>query len=195
LPKKYKDYLDEKEEAFGKYHGALRNFSLLKDYESEIYNIFVKNNQFRSELGGEKFALNELYSIVNELAEKRDALGKFHEEGFMSDEFYQAVLADINADIEICNLLGEIAEGNYSSAKMEEKILEIAEKYKHADLMSLYNESQEENIIPKQREWDDLYSEAVDLSAKAFVYYDSERLAADPLSMILSQFSKDHPKN
>jgi hypothetical protein len=195
LPKKYKEYLALKKDVFDKYYSSLRKFKSLKEYEGGITDILVKSDQFSQAMNTKGVTFDELYTKVKDLGDTRDNLKKFFDNGFMTSDYYNAVLADINAKIDLYNLLSDATKNNYSASEVDKKMGEIAAKYKHADIMALYYDSYDKNVVPKQNEWSNLYNQANDLTFGALDYYDNNKLAYDPLSVIFSKFDKSYPKN
>jgi hypothetical protein len=195
LPKKYNEYLALKKDVFDKYYSSLRKFKSLKEYEGGITDILVKSDQFSQAMNTKGVTFDELYTKVKDLGDTRDNLKKFFDNGFMTSDYYNAVLADINAKIDLYNLLSDATKNNYSASEVDKKMGEIAAKYKHADTMTLYYDSYDNNVVPKQNEWSDLYNQANDLTLGALDYYDTNKLAYDPLSVIISKFDKSYPKN
>lgn len=195
LPKKYKEYLALKKNVFDKYYSSSRKFRSLKEYEGGITDILAKSDQFSQAMSSEGATFDELYTKVKDLGDTRDNLKKFFDDGFMTSDYYNAVLADINAKIDLYNLLSDATKNNYSASEVDKKIGEIAEKYKHEDLRTLYYDSYDKITTAKQNEWSDLYDQANDLTYGALDYYDTNRLAYDPLSVIISKFNKSYPKN
>ncbi len=195
LPKKYKEFLALKKEAFDKYYSSLRKFNSLKEYEGGMNVILTKSDQFSQALDTKGVTLDELYTKVKDLGDTRDNLKKFFDNGFMTSDYYNAVLADINTKIDIYNLLSDATENNYSAPEVNKKTGEIIAKYKHGDLLTLFYDSYNKITTVKQNEWSDLYNQADELIYGALDYYDVNNLAYDPLSVILSKFDKKYPKN
>jgi len=195
LPKKYKEYLTLKKEVFDKYYLSLRKFKTLKEYEIGLEDILIKSDQFTQAMKTKGATFDELYTKVKDLGDTRDSLKRFFDDGFMTSDYHNAVLADINAKIDLYNLLGDAAKNNYSTTDVENKIEEITAKYEHEDLGKLYYDSYNKITITKQTEWSDLYNQANTLTYGDLDYYDTNKLAYDPLSVIISKFNKKYPKN
>lgn len=195
LPSKYKEFLKLKNEVFDKYYSSLRKFKSLKDYESGIMKMFILEDELSMALG-ESSRWEELEELVNKLTGYRDSIKKYYEDGFMTKDFYEASLAEINTDIELYNLLVDGAKNNYSVEEASEKVKEIYNKYSlERDFSDIYMDSYTEITIVKQKEWSNLFNEADELTITALEYYETGGLAFDPLSVLISKFNENYPKN
>ena len=200
LTSKHKEYLKLKGEVFEKYYSSLRKFKSLKEYESAIMKVFITRDEFIYAMNNlensESITSEEMNKIVDDYAGYRDDIKKYFDNGFMTEDLYNATLADINANIELYNLFVDAMSGSPSSEAIDQKVNEINDKYgKRDNVLDLFQDSYDKITIVKQNEWSDLFNQADELTFGALEYYETNKLAYDPLSVLLSKFNKNYPKN
>ena len=199
LPSKYKEYYHLKKEVFDKYYSSLRKFQALKEYESGILDVLIKKDEFSNGMlnAGKTNTIDskEMNDLINAYGNTRENIKKYFNDGFMTQDYYDAILADINANTELFNLFKEAVEKKYTSEELQKRIAEINSKYEHEDFSTLYQESYNKITTVKQKEWSDLYNQADELTYGALDFYDKNRLADDLLSVLLSKLNKNYPKN
>lgn len=199
LPSKYKKFLSLNQEGFDKYYSAQTKFKYLKEYESGTIELTYLRDQLgklmSSSAGSVSENLIEIKKLITELEDNKIKIKKYFDEGFMTEEYYNATLESVNADIELHRLFIEAYENNYSPEELEKRIKEVNDKYKQKDLLSLFRDSFNKITTVKQEEWAGLDEQAGKLTGEAYEYYDNNRLAFDPLSVLLSKVNKNFPKN
>jgi len=199
LNSKYKEYFNLKKEVFNKYYSSLRKFKTLKEYESGIMDVLIRKEEFRVGMvnAGDTNTVDskELNDLINNYGNTRENINKYFKDGFITEDFYHAILADIDANTELYNLFREATDKKYTSQELEKRMDEINSKYKHEDVLTLFRDSYDKITTVKQQEWSNLFNQADDLTYGALDFYDKNRLAYDPLSSLLSKFNKNYPKN
>lgn len=199
LPLKYKKFLSLNKEGFDKYYSAQTKFKYLKEYESGTIELTYLRDQLgklmSSSAGSVSENLAEIKKLITELEDNKIKIKKYFDEGFMTEEYYNATLESVNADIELHRLFIEAYENNYSPEELEKRIKEVKGKYEEKDLFSLFHDSYNKITTLKQEEWAGLDEQAGNLTGEAYEYYDNNHLAFDPLSVLLSKINKNFPKN
>jgi len=199
LPSKYKEYFNLKKKVFNKYYSSLRKFKALKEYESGIMNVLIKKEEFRVGMVNagdtDTIGSKELNDLINNYGNARENINKYFKDGFITEDFYHAILADIDANTELYNLFREATEKKYTSQDLEKRMDGINSKYEHEDVLTLFRDSYDKITTVKQQEWSDLFNQADDLTYGALDFYDKNRLAYDSLSLLFSKFNKNYPKN
>lgn len=199
LPSKYKKFYDLEKEAFSKYYSSLKKFQALKEYESGMMEATFLQDQLSklmlSSIKSPSENFDAIKKIITELKDSRNNIKKYFDEGFMTEEYYSGMFENISKNIELHSLFIEAYEKNYSPEELEKRIEETKSKYKQKDLLILFNDSFNKVTTAKQKEWGDSYDQADELLSGALDFYDQNRLAYDPLSIFLSKFNKNYPKN
>lgn len=198
LPLKYKEYYKIKNEAFKNYYQALRKFKLLKDYESGIYKILAtrdKINQSMQDVGKSVITLNDASKYFTDYENSKPQLLEYLNNKFINQELYDALVLDINSNSKLIKLLLDLKDEKITGEEFTSEFNQIDISVGYKNMIGLYTNSYDRELKLKQDEWFgfiDLYNEQ---SANVLKYYDDNRLAYDPLSIIISKFNKLYPRN
>lgn len=179
LPNKYKEYLKLKKDLYSKYYESLAKFNILKSREAEIRDVEMKREEFIKSLNNTKDKganAMDVYIVLNAYVNKKEIIKKSLDDGFITKEFYNAILADMDKNIEIYNIMNDTADLKISPTDMNSKIDEINKKYKDNDLAKISNDSYLKINAVKQKEWIDIYKEAEYKKYLVDKYYEQNNL-------------------
>ena len=198
LPSKYKGYLKLKNEVFDKYYTSLRKFKTLKDYESWIYDVFSRKDKFiqgMRDVGGKTITIDDAQKLIDDYEYVRLDVEDYFHRGYISEEFHNAMIADIDANRRLYRLFKDLIDEKIDTKEFNDKLESINTNYSSSTMIDSFGKSYDEVTIVKQAEWSNLYNEADELTFDALDFYDKNQLAYDPLSLIIVKFSDKYPRN
>jgi hypothetical protein len=195
LPSKYGEFLNLKNEAFDKYYSSFEKFKLLKDYELGMVSIWNQLDDFRQAIIKGGASSDEFDEKAKDLENTRDKLKKYFDDGFMTKEYYEAMLSYIDLNIDLYKFTVDLYNNKYTEAQAKEKVSEITSKYKPVDIKKIFTDSFSEINVAKQEEWISLYNQSNEIYLKALDFYEREKLAYDPLSVFLSKLNKNYERS
>ena len=194
LPSKYKEYYNLNLESGNKYISSLRKFKALKEYESGLIDTFKKGDRYSQEMYGitedKEIDWFEIQKLINSYTNTTQNVEQYYKEGFITESFYNAIMANINANSELFKLYKGFFEDQYSIEQFNEINDEINKNYNSEDISTEFYDSYDKITKVKQQEWSDLYNQSIELRNQALGFYDDNHLATDPYSTFLSKFFK-----
>lgn len=198
IPSKYKEYYSLKREVFDKYYSALRKFKALKEYEGGIYVVFSKKDKFvqgMRDVGKSVITFDDAQKLIKDYENSKNDVDNYYKDSFVTKEFYDAIIADINTNVALFNLFKDLADKKINVQEFDTRLKVLNSGFSSTTMIDLFNKSYDEVTTIKQKDWTDLYSQADELTYGALDFYDKNRLAYDTLSVLFSKFKKEYPQN
>lgn len=199
LSPKYKNYYSQKKSGFIKYYTALRNFKLLKEFETAITDSWLKSSKFSSvmtDLGQKKDVdINVLKDSAGDFSASKLNLEHFFKDGFLTDDLYNKLSKDLQYFVDSFALVIEWKEGRVSNDEFGNKFKEMSSNTVEADVITLINDSRNKITNVKADEWKNLYDTSIELLSQSQKAYDKDQLGEDNLKKAIALFKESGSQN
>ena len=199
LSSTHNNYLRQKNLAFEKYYLSLRKFKKLKEFESLTHEVLLSRGDTKNlvinAIASKPPNFTETDKLVTELTKIKSILSEYQKDGYLTDEYYQVLINELDSNIEYINIFKIAITNNYTNNQIEPELAKNLARYDDTRYSKALNDSVKTKVEIKREEWNNYYSEFDEKSILAAEYYKNNKLYNDPISILLSKFNKSYPKN
>jgi len=198
LPSKYNNYHKQKKEAIDKYLSYIKNFKIKKQNDhmlSDTTARFFRSGDIIRNAGKE----NDFWIEVEKLPEEATAISTQAQRLYIGDFITRDLLEYFSKRSDVAMFIYNQSQkvkatGSWNSFDAEGLTALLSSSETEVDVNKLFEES---NKISSsiQRKLDKDYKEAYSLIEKTSGYYDENALAFDKLSVFISKFNNNFPRN